>query len=121
MAKFKKTYKEALSKTQKKKDELSEMYFAALSSGFPVEGILQKEAARMPGILAREYLDFLAEAIDECDGLTEEDFEEFADEISLYQRYYDALDRNGNIVRDIDIDWSELPKEAKLSFIKYPQ
>jgi len=118
MSNFATCYAEALKKTAAKKAEYEKMYKNVVTDKF-MNQLLDKETKKLPGILAREYLDFLCEAVETCEGLTEEDFDDYRDEISLYQRYYDCLDHNGKPKRTPDIEWSELPDEALLSFVDY--
>lgn len=123
MANFETLYKKALIKTAEKNVEYTKMYENVHNSNHPnhklLEAICEKEIKKLPGMLARDYLDFLCEAVEECDGLTGDDFGEFDRELSMYQRYYDSLDHNGYSKGEIDIEWSELPEEALLPFVNY--
>lgn len=119
MASFDETYKIALAKTQKQKDKFVEMYEGICKEGKLAIELCKNDLKKSAGILGKKYLDFLCEAVETCDGLTENDWEKYEDELAMYQKYYDCMDSRGKLERDLDIEYSELPEQARLPYIKY--
>ena len=106
-------YKTCLEKTESRKKEYEKMYAAIGQQDKFVRQAVKKDLEKLPSILARDYLDFLTEAVNGSDPFDEEEQETYSNEISLYMRYYDQLD--GDAVSEIE--WDELPDEARLQLV----
>lgn len=106
---FADAYKECLRKTEEKKAEYTDMYRNACCGNSLCRAYTEKEARRLPAMLARDFLDLLCEAVAGSDPMTEEEQEQWADEIGLYMRYQDFLGGD----REAEIEWDELPDEAR--------
>ncbi len=115
---FKSVYEDVLKKTKEKKQEYTRMYESLKKQGKLVQMVAEKDLKKLPSLLARDYLDFLSDAVCDYDGFTEDEQYEYSDEIELYMKYQDALGKRSRTL-EVDIEWDELPAEAKLDFVNY--